>query len=199
LRTVPEVELLESFKNTKIMDIYKPYPHNPPHWFVSNAIYMVTGSTLYKKPFLDKEEKRANFLKTLFERSNILGWVLHAWVVMKDHYHFIAQSPDNALSLKMLVQGIHSINAKFVNRVDNAPRRRIWYNYWDTCLQTERSYYARMNYVILNPVKHGLVDNPEDYPFSSYRYFVENTEPDFRKMVFSQPIDDLQIDDDSPK
>lgn len=181
------------------MDIYKPYPHNPPHWFVSNAIYMVTGSTLYKKPFLDTEEKLANFCETLFERANILGWALHAWVVMKDHYHFIAQSPDNALSLKMLVQGIHSINSKFVNRVDNAPRRRIWYNYWDTCLQTEKTYYARMNYVILNPVKHGLVDNPEDYPFSSYRYFVENTEPDFRKMVFLQPINDLQIDDEFRK
>jgi len=178
------------------MDIYKPYPHNPPHWFVSNAIYMVTGSTLYKKPFLDKEEKRANFLEILFERTKVLGWALHAWAVMTDHYHFIAQSPENAYSLKMLTEGVHSINAKFVNQVDNTPRRRIWYNYWDTCLQTEASYYSRMNYVILNPVKHGLVENPEDYPFSSYRYFVESTEPDFQQMILSQPIDDLQIEDE---
>ncbi|HEY5729244.1 MAG TPA: transposase [Anaerolineales bacterium] len=178
------------------MDIYKPYPHNPPHWFVSNAIYMVTGSTLYKKPFLDNEEKRANFLETLFERTKIWGWVLHAWAVMVNHYHFIAQSPENALSLKMLMQGLHSINAKFVNRMDGTPGRRIWYNYWDTCLQTETSYYMRMNYVLLNPMKHGLVENPDDYPFSSYRYFVENTELEFRTMVLSQPIDDLQIEDE---
>lgn len=56
-----------------------------------------------------------------------------------------------------------------------------------------------MNYVILNPVKHGLVEAPEDYPFSSYKYFAENTEPDFRKMVLSQPIDNLQIDDENPE
>jgi len=53
-----------------------------------------------------------------------------------------------------------------------------------------------MNYVILNPVKHGLVQNPEEYPFSSYKYFIENAEPDFKKMVLSEPIDDLEIEDD---
>jgi putative transposase len=157
---------------------------------------MVTGSTLSKKPLLDVEEKRANFCETLIERTKGLGWSLHAWAVMKNHYHFIAQSPDNALSLKLVVQGVHSITAKFINRVDIAPGRQVWYNYWDTCLQTEKEYYARLNYVILNPVKHGLVMNPEDYPFSSYRYFLENAEPDFSKMILSQQIDDLQIIDD---
>ena len=36
-------------------DIYKVYPHNPPHYFVPNAIYMVTGSTLYKKALIDRQ------------------------------------------------------------------------------------------------------------------------------------------------
>jgi putative transposase len=157
---------------------------------------MVTGSTLSKEPLLDAEEKRANFCEALIERTTVLGWVLHAWVVLKNHYHFIAQSPENALSLKLLIQGVHSISAKFINRIDDTPGRRIWYNYWDTCLQTEASYYARLNYVILNPVKHGLAQNPEEYPFSSYKYFIENSEPDFQKMVLSQPIDDLEISDD---
>ncbi|GAB4402752.1 MAG: hypothetical protein OHK003_30300 [Anaerolineales bacterium] len=60
------------------MDIYKAYQNNPPHWFVSNAIYMVTGSTLSKEPLLDTEEKRANFCDTLVERTKTLGWTLHA-------------------------------------------------------------------------------------------------------------------------
>ncbi len=60
------------------MDIYKTYQHNPPHWFVSNAIYMVTGSTLSKEHLLGAEEKRANFCETLIERAKVLGWVLRA-------------------------------------------------------------------------------------------------------------------------
>lgn len=49
---------------------------------------------------------------------------------------------------------------------------------------------------MLNPVKHGIVQNAEEYPFCSYKYFLENAEPDFKKLVLSQPLDDLQIEDD---
>ena len=104
---------------------------------------------------------------------------------MSTHYHFIARSPENALSLKELIQVVHSINAKFVNRIDGIAGRKVWYNYWDSCIQTEASYLARMRYVMMNPVKHGLVQNAEEYPFSSYKYFMENSEPDFQKRVFA--------------
>jgi putative transposase len=177
------------------MDIYKPHLNTPPHWFVSNAIYIVTGTTLHKTPLLDSNAKLANFCETLLERAHILGWSMQAWFVMSNHYHFIAQSPENALSLKALIQGIHSINAKFINRIDGTAGRKVWYNYWDTCIKNEVSYYARMNYVMMNPVKHGLVQNPEDYPFSSYKYFLENSEPEFQKLILSC-TDDAQVEDD---
>lgn len=175
------------------MDIYKPHKNSPPHWFVSNAIYMVTGSTLYGRPLLDSDAKLINFYETLMERAGILKWSLDAWAVMPTHYHFIARSPEDALSLKALIQGIHSINAKFVNGIDGTPGQKVWYNYWDSCIQSERSYFARMRYVMMNPVKHGLVQRPEDYPFSSYRYFLENTTPEFQKLVFSC-TDDAEVE-----
>ncbi|MBM3179217.1 MAG: hypothetical protein FJZ86_02570 [Chloroflexi bacterium] len=176
-------------------DVYKSHLSTPPHWFVSNAIYIVTGATLYKRPLLDSDPKRANFCETLIERAGILGWSLEAWVVMSNHYHFVGRSPEDALSLKALIQGVHSINAKFINRIDETPGRRVWYNYWDTCIKNETSYYARMLYVMINPLKHGLVQNPEDYPFSSCKYFLENSEPEFQKMVFSC-TEDAQVEDD---
>jgi putative transposase len=173
------------------MDIYKPHLHSPPHWFVSNAMYMVTGSTLYGKPLLNSEAKLLNFYEVLVERASILKWTLDAWAVMPTHYHFIARSPENALSLKALIQGTHSINAKFINRMDETPGRKVWYNYWDSCIQNETSYHARMRYVMMNPVKHGLVQNPEDYPFSSYKCFLENSEPEFKNKVLSSTEDPL--------
>lgn len=177
------------------MDIYKPHLNSPPHWFVSNAIYIVTGATLHKTPHLDSDAKLVNFCETLLERAGILGWSMNAWFAMSNHYHFIAQSPENALSLKALIQGVHSITAKFINRADEMPGRKVWYNYWDTCIKNETSYYARMRYVMMNPVKHGLVQNPEDYPFSSYKYFLENSEPKFQEMILSC-ADDAQVEDD---
>jgi putative transposase len=93
-----------------------------------------------------------------------------------------------------LIQGLHSINAKFVNRIEETPGQRVWYNYWETCIKKESSYYARMLYVMMNPVKHGLVQNPENYPFSSYKYFIENSKPEFQKIILSC-ADDAQVED----
>jgi len=176
------------------MDIYKPHLNSPPHWFVSNTTYIVTGSILYGKPLLNSDAKLINFCETLIERASILNWSMDAWAVMPTHYHFIARSPENAFSLKALIQAVHSINSKFVNGMDRTPGRKVWYNYWDSCIQSEHSYHARMRYVMMNPVKHGLVQNPEDYPFSSYKYFIENSEPDFQKVVFSC-TDEAKIED----
>ncbi|MCL4824919.1 MAG: transposase, partial [Anaerolineales bacterium] len=165
-------------------------------WFVSNAIYMVTGAVLYKQSLLNTDEKLANFCETLLERSKILGWELDAWFVMQHHYHFIGRSPKDARSLKSLIQAVHSINAKFVNRIDGTPGRKVWYNYWDSCIQSEKSYRAHLNYVIMNPVKHGLVQHPAEYQFSSYRWFYQNVEPDFRELVLNESTDDENILDD---
>ena len=79
--------------------------------------------------------------------------------------------------------------------MDATPERKVWYNYWDTCIQSEASYCARMLYVMMNPVKHGLVQKPEDYSFSSYKYFLENSKPEFRKMILSS-TKDPQVEDD---
>jgi putative transposase len=177
-------------------DIYTTPLHTPPHWFVPNAIYMVTGATLYKKTFLNSDTKRKHFCETLFARASTLGWTLEAWSVLANHYHFMARAPENAHSLKLLIQGLHSISAKFINVSDGTPGRRVWYNYWDACISHETSYWARLNYVHQNPVKHGIVANAEDYSYCSYRWFIECAEPKLKDKILNQPVDRINLDDD---
>jgi len=177
-------------------EIYKIYPHNPPHLFRPCAIYMVTGATLRKRYLLDTGEKKQHFCETLFKRATILGWDLEAWAVLSNHYHFVAQAPEEATTLKLLIQAVHSISSKYVNHLDGTPGRQVWYNYWDTCITYETSYLARLHYVHVNAVKHGVVARAEDYPFCSYRWFMEGVAPDFWRRVFAQPIDRLHVEDD---
>ena len=176
-------------------ELYKVYPHNPPHLFRPQAIYMVTAATLRKRHLLDSDVKKAYFCETLFEQAAVLGWAIEAWAVLSNHYHFVAQAPEEAITLKDLIRRVHSITAKFVNRLDKTPGRRVWYNYWDTCITYETSYHARLHYVHTNPVKHGLVARAADYPFCSYCWFEEQAEPDFRRKVFAQPIDRVRVID----
>ena len=176
--------------------IYKVYPHNPPHYFVPNAMYMITGSILHRQHLLKEDKRKELFLKTLFERTTLLGWNLEAWSVLHNHHHFIAQAPENAATLKKLVQQVHSITAIQINRWDDTPGRQVWQNYWDTCITYEKSYLARLRYVHENPVKHGLVDNAMNYPFCSYRWFIEQCGDDLKGQVFNQPIDKVNVFDD---
>jgi putative transposase len=149
-------------------EIYKSYPHNPPHYFRANSMYMVTGSILYKDLLMAQDHRKEFFLRTLFDRAELLGWSLEAWAVLGNHYHFIAQAPEDAGTLEKLIRQIHSITAIAINKWDNAPGRKVWYNYWDSCITYEKSYLAGLHYVHTNPVKHRLVNRAEDYPICSY-------------------------------
>jgi len=115
-------------------NVFNVYPHNPPHYFISNAMYMVTGAILHNPHLLIEDKHKEIILHTLFERATLLGWNLHAWSVLNNHYHFIAQAPVNATNLSKLIQQLHSITAIEINRQDNTPGRQVWFNYWDSYL-----------------------------------------------------------------
>ena len=177
-------------------DIYKVYLHTPPHYFVPNAMYMVTGAILHKQHLLHENRHKEFFLKTLFEKARLMGWVLEAWAVLNNHYHFISQAPEDSTTLKKLVQQVHSITAIQFNRWDNTPGRQVWQNYWDTCITYEKSYLARLRYVHENPVKHGLVESAADYPYCSYKWFFEMGDKNLKEQVINQSIDKVNVFDD---
>ena len=110
-------------------NVFNVYPHNPPHYFISNAMYMVTGAILHNPHLLIEDKHKEIILHTLFERATLLGWNLHAWSVLNNHYHFIAQAPVNATNLSKLIQQLHSITAIELNRQANTPGRQVWFNY----------------------------------------------------------------------
>jgi len=169
--------------------------HSPVHWFVPNTLYMVTASTLYKRHIFDTQEKLHLLQETLFEVIRVYGWELHAWAVFVNHYHFIARSPEDGTTLQRLIQRLHSQSARLVNALDTSPGRRVWFQYWDTCLTYERSYYARLNYVHNNPVRHGLVASAEQYPFCSAAWFRANAPEDLRKKLTTVPYDRVHVPD----
>ena len=48
--------------------------------------------------------------------------------------------------------------------------RGVWQRrYWEHTVRDEQDYGAHMDYVHFNPVKHGLVERPGDWAFSSFR------------------------------
>ncbi|MBI5442074.1 MAG: transposase, partial [Deltaproteobacteria bacterium] len=132
---------------------------------------MVTAGTYRKLPHLHTPERRDFFQEALFACAREFGWVLHAWSVLPNHYHFVAASPEDAATLRRLVGKLHMTTSKQLNAWDGQAGRKMWFQFWDSHLTFERSYLARLNYVHSNPVHHGVAERAEDYRWCSASWF----------------------------
>jgi len=174
----------------------KDWPHAPVHRLDESGIYMVTAGTYQKKHFFDTPDRLELLMSRLFECVKEFGWQLRAWAIMINHYHFIAQSPEDPRTLKRLLGKLHMISAKAINEQDGTPGRKIWFQFWDSRITYERSYLARLNYINRNPVHHGVVPDPIVYRWCSAAWFERTSSPAFVMIVKSFKIDSVKIQDD---
>ncbi|TEU14815.1 MAG: hypothetical protein E3J21_14815 [Anaerolineales bacterium] len=144
--------------------------HHPPHIYLDNTWYIITSATLNHAPFLASEQAKTlvrDTLKTLVPRLN---FALRAWVILNNHYHLLLKTRRGKDPTHFFGQ-LHGSTSRQINLWDGATGRQMWHNYWDTCIRAEADLWARFNYVHNNPVKHGYVQQLEDWPFSSYHYY----------------------------
>src|SRR5690242_12566994 len=150
------------------------WPHAPTHQLACAGTFFVTASTYRKVHHFRGAERLQALHGTLLELAAHSGWHLEAWAVFSNHYHFVAHSSpdqDSAESLRTMLKTLHQTTSLWVNHLDHAIGRQVWFNYWETRLTFQRSYLARLNYVHQNPVKHGLVPVANQYPWCSARWF----------------------------
>jgi putative transposase len=83
-----------------------------------------------------------------------------------------------------------------VNERDSTAGRKVWFQYWDSHLSFEKSYFARLRYVHENAVHHGLVSVASNYPWCSAGWFERCAEASFRKTIMSLPCNTINVLDD---
>jgi putative transposase len=170
------------------------WPHSPSHRVIQGGTYIVTAST-YRKEALFGSKSRLDLLcEALLRLSSEHGWKLQAWAVFPNHYHFVAQS-TSPNTLRGMTRCLHSLTARAVNNLDEQPGRRVWFQYWDTLITNQRSYFARLRYVHENAVRHSLVKRAANYPWCSATWFEQKAEPSLRKTVSSFACDRLAVPD----
>ena len=176
-----------------------PWPHAPLHQLSQKGTYFVTVSTYLKHPHFRGKVRLRVLHRGLLTVADKYGWQLEAWAVFANHYHLVAHSPataDDAKSLRPMLGYLHEQTAKWINRLDQTPTRKVWHNYRDTRLTYEKSYLARLNYTHQNPVKHGLVPVASQYPWCSAAWFERTATPAQVKTIYSFKADRLQVKDD---
>ncbi|HTV61131.1 MAG TPA: hypothetical protein VMH30_01035, partial [Verrucomicrobiae bacterium] len=102
----------------------------------------------------------------------------------------------HAANLPVMLSVLHVKTAQWINKLDRASGRQVWFNFRETRLTYQRSYLARLNYVHQNPVKHGLAPVASQYPWCSARWFEGAASVAMVKSVYRFKINRLQVADD---
>ena len=109
------------------------------------------------------------------------SFAIHGWVVLPDHLHCVIELPPDEADFATRWRLIKSGFSKALPRTErrNSVRvrcgeRGIWQRrYWEHLIRDEADFRAHMDYVHINPVKHGLVESVTDWSYSTFNKLVE--------------------------
>lgn len=119
--------------------------------------------------YLDDNDKY-KFSEILQKILNRLKWKCYALCLMDTHYHLFIETPEMNLSKGM--QSLNGIYAQYFNKHHDLVGHVFQGRYNAIVVDGENYFLKLCRYIVLNPVKAGIVEKPEDYLWSSYRQMV---------------------------
>lgn len=109
------------------------------------------------------------FLGWLKEASRFYSVAIHAYVLMPDHLHLLA-TPADANALALMMQKLGRLYVPWFNQKYQRYGSLFQGRFRTSLVDTGAYLLACSRYIELNPVRHHLVTNPVDYPWSSYAH-----------------------------
>jgi putative transposase len=151
----------------------KGFPwHAPPHFGGKKNTFLITGACYDHRPILSSPDRLTEFSEAFLRGiHNVLGASVQAWVIQPNHYHVLL-SVDLDI-LRPWIGRLHNGKSTQWNREDGTPKRKVWHRFSDRGIRSEGHYYATLNYIHANPVKHGYVEHASDWPWSSLHEYIE--------------------------
>jgi putative transposase len=111
----------------------------------------------------------ARFRELLLETSRRFGCAIHAYVFMTNHAHLLITPEDDHGPSRMM----QAIGQRYVRGMNARHRRTgtLWEGrFRSSLIDSERYLLACSRYIELNPVRACMVDAPDRYAWSSYRF-----------------------------
>ena len=101
---------------------------------------------------------------------------IDAWVVLPDHMHAVWTLPEGDADYSSRWRDIKKRFSKALPKTEqlSSVRKRkgergIWQRrFWEHTIKNERDFRHHVDYVHVNPLKHGLVASVKDWPYSSF-------------------------------
>jgi putative transposase len=145
----------------------RPYPRRPPRltWLFANVqpFYFVTFNTYKRRPWLTCPAVHETF-RIFCLRAQESNVAVGRYVIMPDHIHLFVALSSESLTLSRWIQSLRSVSSKTLLSLGfNKPH---WQEgFFDHVLRSAESYSQKWDYVRMNPVRAGLCDLSEQWPY----------------------------------
>ena len=143
-----------------------------------NTSYLVTACVEGRARVLNNTETLERMVEFLLESPSRYGWFGRRFVIMPDHVHLIAHRGVTAVALGSWIKAMKAFVGGLRRRTESPPNpknareltrmERLWRwqsGFHDHKFRSQESESRKWEYICLNPVRAGLVERPEDWPF----------------------------------
>jgi REP-associated tyrosine transposase len=130
------------------------------------ALWHATSRGVEQRPIYLDDADREHFLGVLERVIDKYRWQLHAYVLMSNHYHLLLTTPEPTLSSGM--QQLCGNYAEHFNEVHARVGHLFQGRFKSHLVDNERYLLEVSRYIVLNPVRAGMVDPPGEWKWSSY-------------------------------
>ncbi|MDQ8209440.1 transposase [Coraliomargarita sp. SDUM461003] len=133
----------------------------------AGAFYHVINRGNYRSWIFESAGARVSFLECLSMCCRAMGWRLHSWCLMSNHYHLLIETPE-----PNLVEGMKWLQSTFANRFNRFRKAHghVFQGRYQAILLDADAIGPVAHYIHLNPVRAGLVDvaDLQKYEASSF-------------------------------
>jgi putative transposase len=154
----------------------------------SGCTHFITFSCHRRQPLLMKHGAAQMFEQALEEARVKYGFFVYGFVVMPEHIHMLVSEPERgtlATAIKAIKQSVarKQVNLGPQQKDPHNQKKVVWgtqnqqiphfwqTRYYDFNVCTSQKLVEKLKYIHRNPVHRGLVEKPEDWPWSSYRHY----------------------------
>ncbi|MFM8900052.1 MAG: transposase [Burkholderiales bacterium] len=132
----------------------------------AGALYHVTSGGDRREPIYLSDDDREDWLAVLAQVCERFNWVVHAYCQMTNHYHLLVETVDGNLA-----QGMRQLNGEYTQRFNrrHGVVGHLFQGRYKAILVQKEAYLLELSrYVVLNPLRAGMVELLDDWPWSSY-------------------------------
>ncbi|MCK5511849.1 MAG: transposase [Thermodesulfovibrionia bacterium] len=135
------------------------------------AFYHITSRGNQREQIYWDNRDKERFQEILKRTKERYGYLLHAYVLMDNHFHLLIETPH--ANIKQIMQNINTSYTVYANNRHKRVGHLFQGRYKAIIVEKENYLLELGRYIHLNPVRAGIVKRASEYRWSSYREYVK--------------------------